>query len=282
MGHLLQRLRPASPRSAAICATTAADLHQPNVALAFAQMGLALAHPGGPAQHDEPYHRALLHLVAARAVVQGGAGGPSYLAAAVQAHVQGAKAAQAACREWLPTALKQALKQAQLFVPLFDAQLAAATQVRFSAAPARRLPASGAHTPPPSCRLLQARSTTLPVEPPPPPVGVLVGAGIPPPAPRQGSGQCDCPVCRAQAKKCSGCGNVVSELRKCSGCRQVAYCSVACQSGCGDEELEGGRGWQGEGSPTPSSSWQLAPDAALVLATLCREPLASGAQARMR
>lgn len=114
--HFMLRLRPASLRTFAIAASTAADLKQPIAALLFAEMGLGLAEQL-PEQQDEPYHRALLHLVAARAITEGGMDGPTFPVAALQEHLEGAKAAKAACREWRPTALKAALRQEELWLP---------------------------------------------------------------------------------------------------------------------------------------------------------------------
>lgn len=125
-------LRPASLRSAAIAASTSIGLNQPAVALKYVQAALGTAeHLARIGQRvpDEPYHRVLLHLAAARALVQGGGGGRVIQVAEVQAHLDAAKAAKAACREWLPTMLKAAAKQTRLQVPLTDEQLAAAVQV---------------------------------------------------------------------------------------------------------------------------------------------------------
>lgn len=122
------RLRPTSPRSAAIAAGAAASLGQPNVALMLAEHGLQ-AQGQGQGQ-DEPYHRALLHLTAAQALVQGGAGGSTFPVAALQAHLEAAKAAKAACRAWLPTALKVTLRTVRTGVRVTDEQIQAAQQVR--------------------------------------------------------------------------------------------------------------------------------------------------------
>lgn len=118
-------LPPRAPRTAAVIAMTAADLCEPAEALRHAQAGLqALA--GG---QDEPYHAALLHLTAARALMQGGGGSPTFPVAALSEHVQGASAAKAACRGWLPNALKVKLREARARVGVTDDELQAAKQV---------------------------------------------------------------------------------------------------------------------------------------------------------
>ncbi|PRW39253.1 pterin-binding family [Chlorella sorokiniana] len=230
------RLRPTSLRTLAICASTFMDLNMPDAALRLALMGLRLAvahtgrqgeeqpgqpgeqqgeQPGAPGQHeeqqgqeqpgqqcqglDEPYHHALLHLVAAHAIVTGGGGGRSFPVAELQPHLKGSRAAKAACRAWLPTALRAALQGAQLALPLTEQEVAAA---------------------------VQARRTTLPVQLPQPPLGVLLAQGFAPPPPRHraggqgghGSGACDCPVCRSSAStRCAGCNNV--------GCGLARFCA---------------------------------------------------------